>query len=107
MTSETQSPCARCRHAETCSLPPTCHALRYFKQTGLRITPPRRNPCSQVERQKSPSLPIGALKPRIIEGKQVFTNTHLEALMGTRRKRKRVEASHGGHIEDDPLTQRT
>jgi hypothetical protein len=42
--------------------------------------------------QKSPSLPKGALKPRIIEGKQGFTNTHLETLMGARRKRKRVEA---------------
>jgi hypothetical protein len=93
MTSETQPPCASCRHAETCIQPPTCHALGYFRQTGLRITPPRRNPCSQIETQNSPSLPIGALKPCIIERNQGFTNTHLEALMGTRRKRKSEEVS--------------
>jgi hypothetical protein len=95
MTSEKQPPCANCRHAETCIQPPSCHALRYFRQTGLRITPPRRNPCPKIETQKSPSLPIGALKPCIMGRKQVFTNTHLEALMETRRKGKRGEASHG------------
>ena len=93
MTSETHPPCASCRHAESCTLPPTCHALRHFGQTGLPITPPRRNPCAQRELRKSSPNPV--LDPRIIKRNQVFTNTHLEALIGARRKRKRDEATHG------------
>ena len=95
MKCETQPPCTNCRHAGTCSLPPTCHALRHFRQTGLPITPPRLNPCSQIEMEKSPSLPVDAKKPHIIERNKVFTSKHLETLMGTRHKKKRMEASHG------------
>lgn len=88
MTKDTQPPCTRCRHAATCGLPPTCHALRYFRQTGLPITPPRRNPCIQLEVQKSPPEP--SPKPRIVEHSD-FTSTRLEALTGVRHKRQKTD----------------
>ena len=91
MSQETQPPCVRCRHGESCTQPPACHALRYFKQTGLIITPPRRNPCAQLEMKKSPPPP--APTPCVIERKQVFSSTRLEALAGLHHKRK--ETSHG------------
>lgn len=94
MSKETQPPCVRCRHAETCNHPPTCHALRYFKQTGLPITPPFRNPCPQLEMQKSPPLPPP--KPRIILHKQlVFTSTRLEALATFHHEKEKEDASNG------------
>ena len=93
MTNEVQPPCVKCRHAETCTLPPTCHALRYFTQTGLPITPPRRNPCPQIEMKKSPSPPPPAPKPCITKSKHIFTNTRLEALAGLHHEREKN--SHG------------
>ena len=93
MTNETQPPCIKCRHVKTCTLPPTCHALRYFKHTGLPITPPRRNPCPQLEMQKSPLLPQPAPKPCIITREQVFTNARLAALAGLHHEREKK--SHG------------
>jgi hypothetical protein len=86
MTSETQPPCANCRYAETCTLPPTCHALRYFRQTGLPITPPRRYPGAEPEMRKHSPKP--ALKPCIITSKQEFTNARLTELSAYRRKRE-------------------
>jgi hypothetical protein len=90
MTSETHPPCARCRHAETCTLPPTCHALRQFRKTGLPTTPPRRNPCASREVRK-PS-PRSGLKPRIVKRKDEFANARLAELAAYYR-RKREEMS--------------
>jgi hypothetical protein len=89
MMSEAQPPCANCRHAKTCTLPPNCHALRYFRQTGLPITPPRQNPCTLLEMWK-PSSKSG-LKPRIVKRKQEFANTRLAELAAYyRRKREKT-----------------
>ena len=49
--SEAMPPCTKCRHADICDQPPTCHSLRYYTQTGKRITPPRVNPCDRREEQ--------------------------------------------------------
>ena len=54
---ETPPPCVSCRHSEICDLPPTCHALRYYTQTGKRITPPRVNPCDRREEQSVKPTP--------------------------------------------------
>ena len=44
-----QPPCTRCRHADVCDLPPQCHALRFFTQTGKRILPPMVYPGIRIE----------------------------------------------------------
>ena len=84
MTNETQSPCAKCRHAETCTLPSICHALRYFTQTGRPITPPLRYPGPRPDMQKR-SL-MSEPKPCITRHRQDFTNTQLKTLAGYQRE---------------------
>jgi hypothetical protein len=58
-----------------------CHAAKYFVRTGNPITPPRRYPGTQIEKQEKP-VTIPAPKPRINKQRPDFTNVHLQALAG-------------------------
>ena len=81
MSKEVQSPCITCRYGEICSDPDLCHAVKYFVRTGNPITPPRRYPGTQIEKQEKPVTKL-VPKPRINRQRPAFTNVHLQALAG-------------------------
>jgi hypothetical protein len=76
-----QPPCTKCRHADICDLPPTCHALRYFETTGRPITPPRVFPGDRREEQPAP-----APAPQTMQQGHGLRDEQVEALRAFERE---------------------